>query len=385
MTNEIEAAGRSLVTRAKAILLTPKTEWPVIATEPKTIREILIGYAIPLAAVGPVASFLGGQIFGYGMLGIRFRPSLLSGLSLAITSFVLTLVSLFVLTMIVEWLTPKFDGTASRVAAFKLVAYSMTASWLAGAFGLVPALAWLGIVGLYSFYLFYIGVTPILNVPAAKAVTFSVVTLLCAIGLWLVVGLVAGSVAAMFAAPALFSSNEGEVSGAVNVPGMGSIDVSKMQAAAQKAEAAASGATKTVEASALQAVLPGSVAGFNRTSIESQGLGQAGSNAEGRYEKNGQSFRLSVTDMSAMGALASMGAAMGVTSNRQDANGYEKTETVDNRIVTEKWNTTDKSGEYGTTLADRFMVKAEGQVDDIATLKQAVASIDAAKLGTLVK
>ncbi|MET0364266.1 MAG: Yip1 family protein [Sphingobium sp.] len=385
MSNDTDTVNHSLVARAKAILLTPKTEWPTIAVEQKSITEILTGYAVPLAAIGPVASFLGGQIFGYGAFGIHYRPSLVSGLSMAITSFVLSIVSLFVMMLIVEWLAPKFEGSATRLNAFKLVAYSMTASWVAGIFGIVPMLGWLAIVGLYSFYLFYTGVTPLLNVPSLKAMTFTVVTVICAVVLSLVVGAIAASVTAMFATPALLSDNDGALSGAVTVPGVGSIDVAKIQEATKKAEAAANGTSKAVEATALQAVLPASFAGFNRTSVESQSLGQTGSNAEARYEKDGQSFRLSVTDMSAMGAIASMGAAMGVSSNKQDANGYEKTETVDGRLVTEKWNTADKSGEYGTTLADRFMVKAEGQVDDIATLKDAVASIDADTLKALVK
>ncbi|HEX7874781.1 MAG TPA: Yip1 family protein [Sphingobium sp.] len=385
MSNDTGAAKHSLVARAKAILLTPKDEWPTIAVEQKSITEILTGYAVPLAAIGPVASLLGGQIFGFGAFGITYRPSLVSGLSMAITGFVLSLVSLFVMTLIVEWLAPKFDGSATRLNAFKLVAYSMTASWVAGIFGLIPMLGWLSILGLYSFYLFYTGVTPLVNVPTVKAMTFTIVTVICAVVLSLVVGAIAASVTAMFATPALLSGNDGEVSGAVTVPGMGSIDVAKMQEATKKVEAAANGTGKAVEATALQAMLPASLAGFTRTSIESQSLGQAGSNAEARYEKGEENFRLSVTDMSAMGAIASMGAAMGVSSNKEDASGYEKTATVDGRLVTEKWNNTDKSGEYGTTLADRFMVKAEGRVAGIDTLKGAVASIDADTLTALVK
>ncbi|MET0138023.1 MAG: YIP1 family protein, partial [Sphingobium sp.] len=64
---------------------------------------------------------------------------------------------------------------------------------------------------------------------------------------------------------------------------------------------------------------------------------------------------------------------------------YERTTTVDGRIVSEKWNKTDGSGEYGTTLAERFMVKAEGQVDSIDTLKSAVEGIDADTLAALAK
>ncbi|HEX7822457.1 MAG TPA: Yip1 family protein [Sphingobium sp.] len=385
MTSNSAPSSESLIARAKAILLTPKDEWPRIVAEPLGIGDIFRSYVLPLAAIGPVAGFIGSQLFGYSALGISFRPSLVAGISAAITSFILSLVSMFVLTAIVEFLAPKFEGSTTRLNAFKLVAYSFTASWLAGIFGILPSLAWLGIVGLYSFYLLYTGVVPLVNVPAAKAATFTVVTVVCAIILSLVVGAIAASITGLFARAPSFSSDAGEVSGSVAVPGVGTIDVGKMQEAAKKAEAAASGATKAADAAALQALLPTTVAGFSRTSVESQALGQAGSNAEGRYEKAGKSFTLSLTDMSAMGALASMGAAMGVSSNKEDSNGYEKTATVDGHIVTEKWNKTDGRGEYGTTLADRFMVKAQGEVDSIDTLKEAVASIDAGSLGALVK
>ena len=39
----------SLIDRAKNILLTPKTEWPVIAAEPATAQGLFTGYAAILA------------------------------------------------------------------------------------------------------------------------------------------------------------------------------------------------------------------------------------------------------------------------------------------------------------------------------------------------
>ena len=42
-----------LVERAKAILLRPKEEWPRIAAESSTPTDVLIRYALPLAAIGP--------------------------------------------------------------------------------------------------------------------------------------------------------------------------------------------------------------------------------------------------------------------------------------------------------------------------------------------
>ncbi len=40
-----------LMARAKAILLSPKSEWSVIADEPATVADLYKGYAIWLAAI----------------------------------------------------------------------------------------------------------------------------------------------------------------------------------------------------------------------------------------------------------------------------------------------------------------------------------------------
>lgn len=197
MTEDSGFSRDSTIARAKAIIATPREEWPRIDAERQSISEIFTRYSMPLAAIGPVASFLGGQVFGYGTFGISYRPGLVAGLSLAVMSYAMALVGIFVLTLIVEFLAPRFQGTASRLSAFKLVAYSMTAAALAGIFGIIPAFAWLGIVGLYSVYLFYTGVTPIMKVPAEKAVIFSVVTFICAMAFWLLAGAIIGTMADM--------------------------------------------------------------------------------------------------------------------------------------------------------------------------------------------
>lgn len=197
MTKDSGFSRDSIIARAKAIMMTPQEEWPRIEMEQQSIGEIFTRYSMPLAAIGPVAGFLGGQIFGYGMFGISYRPGLVAALSMAAMSYVMALAGIVVLTLIVEFLAPRFHGTASRLSAFKLVAYSMTAAALAGIFGIIPSLAWLGIVGLYSLYLFYTGVTPILKVPAEKAVIFTIIAFVGALIFWLLAGAIVGSMGSM--------------------------------------------------------------------------------------------------------------------------------------------------------------------------------------------
>src|SRR5690606_14492177 len=128
--NPITTGSAPLVDRAKSIILSPKTEWPKIATETDSVKDIFLKYAVPLAAIGPVASLIGGQLFGYGgMFGFSWKPSIGSASSMSITSYVLSLVSLFIVAWIANFLSPKFGGQESFEKAFRLCAYSFTAAW----------------------------------------------------------------------------------------------------------------------------------------------------------------------------------------------------------------------------------------------------------------
>ena len=117
--------------------------------------------------------------------------------------------------------------------------------------------------------------------------------------------------------------------------------------------------------------------------MESTAVGGLGSNAEGTYESGDKSFTLKITDMSAVGALAGIGAAMGVSQSKEDSSGYERTGVVDGQMQTEKWDNSDKSGTFGRAVDNRYMIEADGTVDSIDQLKAAVASVDLGKLKSL--
>lgn len=375
--------GRSaMIERVKAILLKPKDEWPKIAAEPAAPSELIMRYALPLAAIGPVASFLHGQIFGFGALGVTWRPGLVSGLSSAIVQYILGIVGIIVLALIADWLAPKFDGVSDRTAAFKLVVYGSIAAWVAGIFGLLPGLGILGLAGLYSLYLYYLGASPLMKVPQEKAAGYTAVTIVCAIVLYMVVGALSATFLRMTGgSPTPFSGGDGEVSGTLNVPGVGSIDMGKAQQAANDMQAASK--KPAADPAKLQALLPASIGAYQRTAVEANALGGMGSEAEGTYTSGSNSFRLKITDMAAMGALAGIGSAMGVQHSQQDANGYEKTSTVDGAIQNEAWHNDSHSGKFGRIVANRFMVEADGSAASIDELKAAVAQIDAGALSAL--
>lgn len=383
--NDFDTAG--LVERAKAITLQPDATWPKIAAEQTSSGDILTRYALPLAAIGPIASFIGGQLFGISMLFATFKPGLMGGLTMAVTSFVMSLIALVILTFITDFLAPNFGGQSNRAQAFKLVAYSMTPGWVAAGLGIIPSLSFIAaLIGLYGLYLLYKGANPLLKVPQEKAGVFTAVTVVCAIVLNIITGTVIGTVTGALGvgASALSASSSDKVE--VNIPGVGKIDSAKMEQATKGLEGLANGeAPKPVDLAALQALLPGAIGAYQRTSIESTGVGGIGATAEAAYKSGDKTIRVKIIDLGGIGAVAGMLGSMGVEQNREDANGYERTRTVDGKIQTEKWNTKRSSGSYGTQVAGRFLVEADGEAGSIDELKAIVAGIDAGKLEELAK
>lgn len=381
-----------LVDRVKAILLTPKEEWPKIEAEPATIGSIMTGWVVPLAAIGPVAGFIGGQLFGFGAFGFSFKPSLMGGLSMALTSYVMALVGTFVFALIIDALAPTFGGTKNNVQAMKVAAYGATAGMVGGIFGLIPSLGMLGLLaGLYSLYLLYLGLPQLMKAPEDKAVAYTAVAVVCAI----VLGLVAGAVSrAVMPSPV---SSYSESGGTVTMPGGGTIDTDRMKAAAERMEARAQGvetrsatlqSATPVEAAKLQALLPASLGSLARTSIESERMNagiMGASTAKARYENGDEHLRLSITDMAGAGAIAAMGAAFGVERTKQTADGYEKTGIVNGRMTIEEWKGPNRRAKFGIIYGDRFLVEAEGEVASIDVVKAAVASVDGQALEAMAR
>jgi hypothetical protein len=376
----------TIIDRAKAIILRPKAEWPLIDAEPATLSGLFMGYALILAAIPALAGLIRGLVFGYGAMGFYFRPSIGSAISMAIVQYVLSIVSVIVIALIIDGLAPRFDGTSNRTQAFKVAIYSSTASWLAGIFAIIPGLSVLSLLGLYSLYLLYTGLPLLMKSPADKAAAYTAVTVVVAIVVSLIVFAIAGPLTRLFGVSPYAGIGSSAPQGEMMVPGVGKVDLGKMEAASrQMAEAARTGASNAVAPSVLQAMLPPAIGTYQRTEVQSAGLGAGGSNASARYEAGGRSFRVEITDMAAIGALSGMGAALNVESNKQTATSYERTSTQEGQIVTEQWDKAANDGKYGTTIANRFMIEANGQAASIDELKAAVAAVGPEKLAALAK
>jgi hypothetical protein len=409
----------NLVDRVKNVLLQPGQEWPVVAAETADTKSLFLGYAMPLAAIGPVAMWLGHSLIGVSVpLFGTVRTPLLSGLTFAILTYVLGLVAVFVVGLIIDALAPTFGGEKNATQALKCAVYAYTPAWVAGVLHLIPALGTLALIAaLYGLYLLYLGLPVLMKAPQDKAIGYTVVVVLCAIVLSIVLSVIGGVVG--FAGggmrgAGMFGGGPDAMLGAVRdaTPApdgvLGKLDSfgKKMEESSKKMEDAnrrgdstaavgaamegiatmASGGRKVepIDAERLKAILPETLDGMQRADIttEQNSFGPMSvTMANANYQDAaGRKVRIGVGDMAAAGGLFALTSMMGAGQTRESEAGYDKMHRVDGRLVIEKLDRRSGAAEYGVVLADRFVVNTSSPNVDPQALRAMVGKLD---LGTL--
>ena len=175
-----------IVSRAKNIIVSPNTEWPVIAGEQTPLAALYSGYICILATIPAVATLIGAVLGG---LPVSW------GLRIAVMSYVIALVMVFLMAFIVAKLAPTFGGQDNMDQALKLVAYSYTPAWVAGILNVIPRLGIVALIaGLYSLYVLYLGIPVLMKSPSDKSVVYTVAVVISAIVLTVVLSMVLGGI-----------------------------------------------------------------------------------------------------------------------------------------------------------------------------------------------
>jgi hypothetical protein len=397
----------NLVDRAKKIIVSPKTEWDVIAAEATPNQQLIVGYVLPLAAVAAVAAFIGQVLVG---VSVPFLGTVKTGFVAGIVGLVFTLVMavvmVFVVGFIADALAPSFGGQKNLPQAVKVAAYSYTPVWIVGILAILPALTPLIFLAwLYTVYLMYLGLPKLMKAPQEKAVGYTVVVIIATI----VIGFVIAAIGSLITAPAMMASGAGSSVRYEKDSPMGKLDdfARKMEQQGKKMEEAqksgdagkqmeaALGALGTamsggkavepVQIDALKPFVPEKFAGLARSDLKTERGGVSGlmmAKAEGVYGEGDKEVRLQVNDTGGAAGLLGMAAWLGVQGEKEDASRRESTKRDGTRIVHEEVDKKSGHSEYTVVLGNRFVVTAEGNTD-IGTLKSAVNGLDLGKLEAL--
>ncbi len=430
---------QGLIDRIKNIIMKPAAEWQTIESESATPQSIYMGYVAILAAIGPIAGFIGRSLIGISIPFVgTYRVPIVTGVIWAVVMYALTFAGVFIVSFIVDALAPTFGGQKDSLRALKVTAYSFTASWLAAVFQIVPMLGWLGLLGLYSLYLLYLGLPVLMRSPKDKAIGYTVVVCICAIVAWVIIGAISGAVigsvgaysvtgsltqqeqdaAATNTASSILSGLFGGQSAADRERVANSLaSLQKMGEQAQQAENAArangsnSGAagasqvdvgkalgaigtivtggnqTKPVDFHKLRDMLPASLPGMKRDSTSGESnaaMGMAASNATAHYSNgSGGDVSIEITDMGTLSGLAGFAAKFDPNMERETDTGYERTTRINGQLVHEQYDNSDRSGEVDIIAQNRFSVAIKGNGVDMNYLTGALGQIDFSRFSTL--
>jgi hypothetical protein len=325
-----------------------------------------------------------------------------------------SVIGTLIVAFIVNALAPNFGGQKDNVQAHKVVAYSYTASWVAGIGVLIGGLGYLIMFlgACYGIYLLYLGLPSTMKCPPEKAGGYTAVTVICTILLYIVLFYILGMVLGLRSQMGMtgmtmngshITFDRDGTAGKLGKWAQGMAAASKELEAAQKSgdaqgEAKAVGemVSGTLNAQPIEALapdrlkgfLPDTLGGLKRTDVSAERNGAMGmqvATATANYgdDSGGRSLRLEITDMGSAKAVLAAASQANVVQDRETSTGYEKTYHQGGTMMHEQWDNSSSQGEYSAVVANRFMVKVAGQADNINELKNALGGVDMTGLAAL--
>lgn len=180
----------NLVERAKNMVVSPKTEWNAVAAEEPNIQQILMGYVLPLALIPTLAT-----IIGWGAIGILGFTSFTYGIAMGLVQLINAFLSVLIAGFVIDALAGSFGSTKNMGRAVQLVAFSMTPIWVFGILNIIPAIGWLSfLLGLYSLFLIYLGLTPLMKTPEDKKAVYLIVSIVILIAVYWIISIILTSI-----------------------------------------------------------------------------------------------------------------------------------------------------------------------------------------------
>lgn len=189
----------NLIQRVINILTKPKQEWAAIANEEPNTMKLIGGYALILALIPALSSFIKYGVIGFTFMGYTSR-SIASGIQTGLIQFLSAIVGVYLLAWVIDMLAPTFDSQKNFGRSLQLAVYSSTPQWVAGILLLIGTgfSVLIMLIGLYAIYLLAVGMPIIKSTPKEKVVGYVVLTIVAMIVIGLLMALVFGAIMGIF-------------------------------------------------------------------------------------------------------------------------------------------------------------------------------------------
>ena len=172
----------------------PDREWEAIREERCSIGRCYLSHVALLAAIPPVAAFIGSTQVGWRVgFGDPVRLTTESALQIAVAFYLAMLVGVFIMGKAIHWMAQTYGAQPTLERCIVLAAYTATPLFVSGAVAVYPVL-WLDmLVGLaalaYTVYLLYTGIPRMMGVTREQGFLFASAVL--TVGMVVLVGMLA--------------------------------------------------------------------------------------------------------------------------------------------------------------------------------------------------
>ena len=188
-----------LLRRAVAIVVRPSATWAAIAAERVPLAAVFLTYVAPLAALGPVATFVALRVEGERSGNATYHASVSTALSEAFVSYGFALAGVLLVAAIVNALAPRFGCARDYGRAYRTVAYAFTPAWLGAALIAVPGpLRYLQLAAAaYAVFELCAGLAAVMGATRSRAAAFAAASLAVALVAAFTLGILAAEVRAL--------------------------------------------------------------------------------------------------------------------------------------------------------------------------------------------
>ncbi len=185
----IQEDNMSFIDRIVYMILTPKTEWGVIAAEEPDADSIFIRYALPLIIASTAVAVIGYTFVWTG--GVRGTDALVTrGMYYGIETALIGTLGLWLTAVIVNALAQYFGSEKNMGRSMQLVAYAMTPIWLGGLLMIYPPIGFIGILfGFYGLYLLYLRLPQLMKTPQDNIVKYRLISIVILLDIYIGLGI----------------------------------------------------------------------------------------------------------------------------------------------------------------------------------------------------
>ncbi len=169
LLNKLFMKVRNIYIRTRSLLTRPQQAWREIDYEKGHKQDAILDYLLPMSIVVGVSTMLGSLFFASIEDSVSIGYIFVNGL----ISFLIVFLEAYFAGWLISEMTESFDPSVNSNTIFNLVIYSHAPFFLALAVcRLFPQLMFLMITGIYSFFVFWLGISHLLKIEDDKKLIF---------------------------------------------------------------------------------------------------------------------------------------------------------------------------------------------------------------------